>query len=256
MLQAERLEQITRYVNEKGFVSISELLKLFHVSKPTIMRDLLKLEEKYLIVRTYGGASSVRKGTTFEPRHSVKEGNAIDKKTKIALLAKKLIHPGETIVLDTGSTTLMLAKQLLHVKNITVITNDIKIAMTLSENEDIELVVLGGQKRKGVYSLVGPFTENVLQNLNVDKVFLGADAVDIDKGITNSNIDEINIKRMMIMNAKEKILLADSSKFNTIAFSKIASIDVLDTIVTDNGVNEKDILKALSEKKVKLHIAK
>lgn len=173
----------------------------------------------------------------------------------IAQLALAFIHPGETILLDSGSTALMLAKQLVKARNITVITNDIKSAMCLSENEAIDLVVLGGQRRRGVYSLVGPFTELLLQNLNVDKVFLGADAVDIQKGITNSNIDELNIKKGMIAIAKEVILLADSSKFNQVAFSHIADLDVLDAIITDRHIDQKGVLKALQEKGIQVHIA-
>lgn len=255
MLQAERLEKILQYVNEKGFVKNSDLMEMFQVSKPTIIRDLLKLESQNLIVRTHGGATSIKKGTRFEPRHTIKENQSTHKKEKIALLAKKLIHPGETILLDSGSTTYALAKQLLTVKNVTIITNDINIAMCLSKNEEIELVVLGGQKRSGVYSLVGPFTEEALRNLYVDKVFLGADAVDVNRGITNSNIDEINIKKMMIAIAKETILLADSSKFNNVAFSKIADIDALDVIITDREIYEKHVLEALSDRNITIHIA-
>ncbi|WP_419879346.1 DeoR/GlpR family DNA-binding transcription regulator [Brevibacillus centrosporus] len=255
ILQAERYEKITQYVNQKGFASIAELTELLDVSKPTVLRDLLKLEEQQLIIRTYGGAASLHKGTNFEPRHSEKERQAAENKEMIAQLALTFIHPGETILLDSGSTALMLAKQLVKSKNITVITNDIKSAMCLCENEAIDLVVLGGQRRRGVYSLVGPFTEMLLQNLNVDKVFLGADAVDIQKGITNSNIDELNIKKGMIAIAKEVILLADSSKFEQVAFSHIANLDVLDAIITDRHIEQKGVLKVLQEKGIHVHIA-
>lgn len=246
MLPIERLEKITEYINEKGTVNISELTEVFGVSKPTILRDLKKLDEQNLIIRAHGGATSVRKGTRFEPKNVIKEKEAIEKKEAIAELAENLIHSGETILLDSGSTTLMLAKRIVSVRNVTVITNDIKIAMTLSENDNIELVVIGGQKRKGVYSLIGPFAENILNHLNVDKVFLGADAVDVKTGLTNSNIDETNIKKTMIEIAKETILLADSSKFNKAAFTKIADVDVLDRIITDDGLSEGD-LKMLKE---------
>ncbi|SHE64369.1 transcriptional regulator, DeoR family [Seinonella peptonophila] len=235
MLPAERQEKIVQHVNAHGFVSISELIEMFHVSKPTIMRDLIKLEDLSLIVRTYGGASSLHKGTRFEPKHILKEIHATEQKERIASLAfDEFIHPGETILLDSGTTTLMLAKRLVAMDNLTVITNDIKIAMLLSDNENIELVVLGGQRRKSVYSLTGPITENILQNLNVDKTFLGMDAVDMTKGMTNSNIEETRLKRMMIEAAGQTILLADSSKLDKVAFSKIADLDVLDVMITDD----------------------
>lgn len=242
MLQIERLEKLLEYINEKGTAHIPELVDVFGVSKTTVLRDLKKLDDQDLIVRVHGGAVSKKhKGTNFEPKYLVKERQAVEEKKAIAELSIKHINSGETILLDSGSTTLMLAKKLSSKKSVTVITNDIKIAMTLADNDNIELVVIGGQKRKGVYSLVGPFAENILNQLNVDKVFLGADAVDIQSGLTNSNIEELNIKRAMIDIAKEKILLADSSKFHKVAFTKIADINVLDRIITDEHLSNKYI---------------
>lgn len=242
MLQFERLEKVLEYIDEKGTVSIPELTKVFDVSKTTVLRDLKELENQNLIIRVHGGATSKRRrGTNFEPKYKVKEKEAVAEKEAIADLAINHISSGETILLDSGSTTLMLAKKLSLARYVTVITNDIKIAMTLSDNDNIELVVIGGQKRKGVYSLIGPFAESILNQLKVDKVFLGADAVDFKSGLTNSNIEEINIKKTMIEVAKEKILLADSSKFNKMAFTKIASLDVLDRIITDEHLSKTDI---------------
>ncbi|MCM3799929.1 DeoR/GlpR family DNA-binding transcription regulator [Caldibacillus thermoamylovorans] len=242
MLQIERLEKVLEYIDEKGTVNISELVDEFNVSKPTVLRDLKELENQNLIIRVHGGAASKRrKGTNFEPKMSFKEKKAVEQKEKIAELAYNHINSGETILLDTGSTTLMLAQKILSLRNVTVITNDIKIAMTLSDNDHIDLVVIGGQKRKGVYSLIGPIAENILKQLNIDKVFLGADAVDYKAGLTNSNIDETNIKKTMLEVAKEKILLADSSKFNNVAFTKIADLEVLDRIITDDLISKKDL---------------
>ncbi|GGE31523.1 galactitol utilization operon repressor [Pullulanibacillus camelliae] len=250
MLPIERLEKILEYVDEKGTVNIQELTEVFNVSKPTVLRDLKELEGQDLIIRVHGGATSKRrKGTNFEPKNAVKEKEAREEKESIAEMALKHIHSGETVILDTGSTTLMLATKMLSVKNVTVITNDIKIAMILSDNDDIDLVVIGGQKRKGVYSLIGPLAENVLKQLNVDKVFLGADAVDFKKGITNSNIEELNIKRAMLSVAQENILLVDSSKFNKTGFAKIADLDILDRILTDDCISEEDV-QMLQERQI------
>ncbi len=126
-------------------------------------------------------------------------------------------------------------------ENITAITNDIKNAMVLSENDLIDIVVIGGQKRKGVYSLNGPFAEDMLRQLNVDKVFLGTDAINADKGLTNSNIDETNIKKTMIDIANEIILLADDRKFNQVAFSSVAGIDTLDRIITNKSLSDSEM---------------
>jgi DeoR/GlpR family transcriptional regulator of sugar metabolism len=255
MLPAERLERILSYINDNGFVTVNELLEIFDVSKPTIMRDLAKLERQEMINRSHGGATSVQVGTKFEPTHLMKEKQEVDKKKKIALMAKQFISPNETILLDSGSTTLMLAEQLLSMKNLTVITNDLKIAMCLSENEDIELVVLGGQKRKGVYSLIGSIPENLIVNLCVDKAFLGVDAIDLKKGMTNANLDEMNLKKLMIGISQKTILLVDSTKFNHAAFAKIGDIELIDHIITDDQLTDEEIISELKERKVKLHIA-
>lgn len=255
MLPAERLERILGYINENGFVTVNELSENFEASKPTIMRDLAKLEVQQKIYRSHGGASSIQLGTKFEPTHSVKENQEVDKKSKIALMAKQFVNPNETILLDSGSTTLMLAQQLLTMKNLTVITNDLKIAICLSENEDIDLVVLGGQKRKGVFSLIGSIPENLIVNLCVDKAFLGVDAIDLEKGLTNSNLDEMNLKKLMIDISQKTILLVDSTKFNHKAFAKIGDIELVDHIITDDQLTDERIITELKERKIKLHIA-
>src|SRR5690606_6426000 len=169
----------------------------------------IRMENEGKLIRTHGGARAIRKTATFEPRHRWKEGQHAEEKKKIAALAKELVEEGDTVLLDSGTTTLMLARELASFKNITVITNDIMIAMTLSANDDIQLVMLGGQRRKGVYSLIGPFAEMLLNQLNVDKAFIGADSVDLNRGITNSNIEEITLKKTILDISQRNILLVD-----------------------------------------------
>src|SRR5690606_3920598 len=159
MLKEERTERILQYVTQHGFARIQEIMELCNVSRPTAVRDLIRMENEGKLIRTHGGARAIRKTATFEPRHRWKEGQHAEEKKKIAALAKELVEEGDTVLLDSGTTTLMLARELASFKNITVITNDIMIAMTLSANDDIQLVMLGGQRRKGVYSLIGPFAE-------------------------------------------------------------------------------------------------
>jgi DeoR/GlpR family transcriptional regulator of sugar metabolism len=252
MLQAERAEKILQFINEKGFAKTTELIELCQVSKPTIIRDLQLLEQRGAIIRTHGGAKSLKKGTNFEPKQSIKEQFAYESKKQIARMAKQYIFPGETILLDSGTTTLMLAEELKDMENITVITNDIKVAMVLAENDGIELVVLGGQKRKGVYSLIGPITEMMIDQFHVDKVFLSADAIHIDKGITNANIEESSVKKAFINICKERFLLVDSNKFNSISFVKIADIDEVQTIITDEGILRSSDLESWKKLSVEL----
>lgn len=254
MLKGERLYKIVDYINEKRTVTINEICDYMQVSKPTVNRDLKILEEEKLITRTHGGAMSLTKGTRFEPIYIVKEKERVHEKDTIATFALDFIKHGETIYIDSGTTTLALAKKMVDMSNITVITNDIKIAYTLCSSNDIELVVLGGQQRKGVYSLLGPFAENTLKILNIDKAFLGADAIDIAKGITNSNIDESNLKKSIIDMSNEVIVLTDSSKFGNVAFVKVCDINEINTIITDSNITEEKLIKYQKEG-ICLHIA-
>ncbi len=253
MLKGERLYKIVDYINEKKTVTINELCDFLNVSKPTINRDLKILEEEKLITRTHGGAMSLTKGTRFEPIYIVKERERILEKDAIASRASEFIKQGETIYLDSGTTTLALAKKIVGMSNITVITNDLKIAYILCSVNDIELVVLGGQQRKGVYSLLGPFAENTLKILNIDKAFLGADAIDLEKGITNSNIDESNLKKSIIEMSNEVIALTDSSKFGNVCFVKVCDIHEVNSIITDSNISKAEIKKFQYEN-IKLHI--
>jgi len=254
MLKGERLYKLVDYINEKKTVTINELCDYLIVSKATINRDLKVLEEEKLITRTHGGAMSLAKGTKFEPIYIVKERERTKEKDVIASLAVELIKHGETIYLDSGTTTLALAKRLKDISNMTVITNDLKIAYTLCSEDHIELVVLGGQQRKGVYSLLGPFAENTLKILNIDKAFLGADAIDINKGITNSNIDESNLKKSIIEMSNEVIALIDSSKFGNVSFVKVCEVNDVNKIITDSNISIEEVEK-FESKDIKLHIS-
>ncbi len=255
MLKGERLYHMVEYIDDKKVVTIADLCDRFEVSKATINRDLKTLEEKRLITRTHGGAMSLTRGTRFEPIHAIKEKEKTIEKQAIGAYAMDFIKQGETVLLDSGTTTLELAKQIKNVSNITVITNDLKIAYILSQSDEIDLVVLGGQQKKGVYSLIGPFTENILNMLNIDKAFLGVDAIDVDRGITNSNIEESNIKKTIVEISKEVIVLGDSSKFGNVAFTKVSDIDMIDKIVTDSNISEEELLK-FRNADVEIHIAK
>jgi DeoR family fructose operon transcriptional repressor len=257
MLRDERTERILQYVTRNGFARIQEIMDICKVSRPTVLRDLRQLEQEGLLIRTHGGAKSIRKTTAFEPRQSWKENQRAEDKRKIAALAKELVEDGDTILLDSGTTTLMLARELATFKNITVITNDIMIAMTLSGNDDIQLVMPGGQRRKGVYSLIGPFAEMILGQLNVDKAFIGADYVDLERGITNSNIEETTIKKTILDISKKTILLVDSSKFNSVGFVKIADLERVDTVITDEGIhNMPPLLDQMIERNIDVRIAR
>lgn len=230
------MKDMVEYIKQNNVATIQDLCDRFQVSKPTVNRDLGILEQKKLIVRVYGGAMMTKTGTSFEPSQFDKEQRCIDQKRAIARKAKSLINEGDTILIDSGTTTLQLAKALLDFSNITVITNDLAVANVLCENDKINLIVVGGIRRPHVYSLVGPIAEDILQGLNVDKLFMGVDAIDDVRGIMNSNIEEYSAKRSMVRIAKQVIVLCDSSKFGKAALKKVCDCSDVDIIISDDGL--------------------
>jgi DeoR/GlpR family transcriptional regulator of sugar metabolism len=253
MLAAERLQMILDEINRSGVVTIDSLCAQFNVSKPTIRRDLKRLEALNKISRTHGGALSRFKGTAFDPPFQIRKEWYIEEKGRIAEAAIDYIHNHETIILDSGTTTLELAKRLGSRKKVIIATNDIAIAMELADKKNIDLILIGGALRKDFYTLIGSFTETMLQNIRVDKVFLGADSIDLDLGFMNYNLEEIPVKRLMLKAAKEKIVLCDHSKFETIAFAKICSFDEIDRLVTGKEINP-EIHRRLVECNLKVEL--
>lgn len=237
MLPAERHQKILEMIQLNGSMTVAELAKETSVSIPTIRRDLLKLERLGLVSRTHGGAVSVERGTSFEPLYWHKRRVNMAEKERIAKRAASLVKEGETLMLDSGSTTFCLARELHAKRNITVITNDLLIANELGRDPRVSVLVLGGAVRAGYFSIVGGFTEEMLRQLSVDKAFLGADAVHPERGVTNATQEEVPIKRLMIQASKQAYLLADHSKFGSARLCKVADLDCFAGIITDTGID-------------------
>ncbi|ADU31416.1 DeoR/GlpR family DNA-binding transcription regulator [Evansella cellulosilytica] len=235
MNSKNRRKEIEKYLLLQGKVDVEELVNKFHVSTMTIRRDLLQLERDNKIVRTHGGAVSTS-GLINETAHSSKENKFLFEKKAIATEAANFISAGSTIFLDSGTTTLEVARHLKMKENITIITNDIFIALELI-NSNNQLLVTGGHLQNHIGAMLGSHTEALLQQINVDILLLGAHAVHPTTGITAPTLDKAKAKQLMIKAAKETWLIADSSKFNKKAFAKVCSLDDIDGIVTD--VNSK-----------------
>jgi DeoR family fructose operon transcriptional repressor len=253
ILQAERFQMIEDLVNNNNVVTIKELCEKLRISKASVRRDLKILEERMKLIRAHGGAISISQGTSMEPPFKVKKDYHLDEKERIAEAAVKLIKPGETILLDAGTTTFELAKKLLNFKNLIVATNDIAIAMELSKNSNLTLIVIGGILKKEYYTLTGIFSEMILKEIRVDKSFIGTDAVDVDFGIMNFNMEEVPVKRLMINAAKEKIVLCDHSKFKNVAFINICHLDKIDKFITGKDIDQ-NILKKLQDKDIDITV--
>jgi DeoR family fructose operon transcriptional repressor len=219
MFPEERKQRILAALHQKPAVRVSDLGRALRVSAASIRRDLADLERSGLLKRAHGGAVSARMAA-LEPSLAEKEDQYQAEKAAIARLAATLVRQGDTIFLDAGSTTRQIARELRHRRGITIVTNALNIAWELASSE-IELVVTGGQVRRGILSHVGPLADHAIAAVHVDKLFLGANGVDLEKGVTTPNLLEAQTKRAMVEHASEVILVADHSKFGRVAFGRI-----------------------------------
>ncbi|HBN1732172.1 TPA: DeoR/GlpR transcriptional regulator [Escherichia coli] len=250
----ERRNKIIQLVNEQGTVLVQDLAGVFAASEATIRADLRFLEQKGVVTRFHGGAAKIMSGNSetetqevgFKERFQL----ASAPKNRIAQAAVKMIHEGMTVILDSGSTTMLIAEGLMTAKNITVITNSLPAAFSLSENKDITLVVCGGTVRHKTRSMHGSIAERLLQDINADLMFVGADGIDAVNGITTFN-EGYSISGAMVTAANKVIAVLDSSKFNRRGFNQVLPIEKIDIIITDDAMSEVDKL-ALQKTRVKL----
>ena len=226
----ERRDEILKILGDREYVTVEEFSRLLSVSAVTIRTDLTSLEESGLLMRTHGGAmKSSMKGEARLISNTMIE-NEMEKKA-IAEKAASLIKPGNTIIIDSGSTTIHLIEHLKG-KNITVVTNNLLVLEKLKSEDDIKIIALGGSLRRESMGTVGPLAEMAIKALNVDIYFMGAAAYN-RSSITSSDISESSLKRDMMDAADKVVFLADSSKFGKRAFSNICSWHDVDTFISD-----------------------
>jgi DeoR family transcriptional regulator, aga operon transcriptional repressor len=237
VLAAQRQARIVQHLQEAGFVEIARLSKDLDADRSTIRRDLRALEQRGLVRRTRGGALAGPASGHADIPYKVKRIEHTPAKEAIAAYAAGLVRESEAVLLDSGSTTFQLARALRHRHDISVVTNDLNVAMCLAESSGIQLVVTGGILLESVYTLVGPRTVEELRELHLDRVFLGADAIHHEDGITNVTFVEVEVKRAMIAAAQEVVVVADSSKFEHRALAPVCALDDVDLIVTDDNLD-------------------
>ena len=241
MLRAQRQAKILQIVRERGFVENDELANMFNVTPTTIRRDIKELNKQNLIHIDHGGLSVLDYlGEYVEPEYETKMYVHLEKKKAIARAAVEKIKDGDTVILDSGTTNLQIAKALKHqkYKGITVVTCDLKAAGELCCEENVNVIVLGGILRTAYYSTYGPYAEYVLKQMKADKLFLGIDAASIAFGVTNVVLEEVPIKQLSIQISKEVYMVADSTKFGAEVPYRVCSWDDIDGIITDKEVSE------------------
>jgi len=231
----DRRDKILQRIQSKGSVRVDKMSEEFDVSTVTIRNDLDFFEKKGLIHRTYGGAlllNNVYKDPSLEEKEKIN----VEEKRRIAEQASKVIKDGESIILDSGSTTREIALRLKDRKNITLMTNGINIALELAGATDLKIMLTGGVLRDKSYSLVGPEAEQTMQNYYFDRLFLGVDGLDFEHGLTTSNPLEAQLNRVMVKRSNSVIAVTDSSKFGRHSFSYICDLTPIDMIITDKNI--------------------
>ncbi len=232
MFALERQKRILELLNAEGAVWVSKLSAELGVTEETVRRDLEKLEKQEMLTRTHGGAVSIEESTYEMSLENRKQINS-DIKEKLAKAAAAHIMPGDTVFLDASTTTFYMAKELKKMRNITVITNSLRVINELSGIENIKLIAVGGQVGKN-QSFIGSIAENTITDCYfVSKMFFSSKGVTENAGILESNEHECSIKQKMLENAKTKYFLCDKSKIGRVGFVKLTSLETIDYFITD-----------------------
>lgn len=246
----ERRDSIIQLIQKNGKVRVDTLSEEFDVSSVTIRNDLDFLEMKGILHRTHGGAL-LRKNVYEDPTLEEKQKLHSEEKQLIGGKAAEMIEDGDSILLDSGTTTLEIARRLNNKQNLTVMTNAIQIAMDLMRKNEMTVMLTGGTIRSESYSLVGPDAEAVISNYFFDKLFLGVDGLDMDHGLTTPNPMEAQLNRIMVERSREVIAVTDSSKLGRHSFSFICDLDVISTIITDSKITP-EFEKRLKKKDINI----
>ncbi len=234
-ITVNRRAQILDLLDAHGRISVTALSSRFSVSEVTIRNDLGRLEQKGLLIRTRGGAlKHDRVGIDYTLNEKQKQRFA--EKQRIGKKASEYINDGDTIILDSGTTTMEIAKNLDNFSELTVITNALNIAGYLSNLKNIKVIMPGGFLRQNSLSLVGSPTEQILRNFYVDKLFMGVDGIDCNHGLFTPNVEEAHINQVMIDISHEVFVVTDSSKFLRRSFAFIAPISHINAIITDSDI--------------------
>lgn len=232
---SERHNCIMDELRHEGSASVAALAANLKVSEVTIRKDLSFLEKKNMLYRAHGTAILI--DPYVNDRHvNEKEKLFAEEKRRIGIEAARLITPNDTILIASGTTMQALAREIVPQGSLTAITAALNVAIILARYKEIDVIQLGGTLRNSSVSAVGPYAEAMLENFSCSKLFIGVDGINLDYGLSTTNLMEANLNRRMIGCAQKVIVLTDSSKFGQKGFSKICDIELVDQIITDGGI--------------------
>lgn len=249
----ERHDKILTLLQQNGSISVTSLAEQFKVSEVTIRKDLSNLEQQKKLYRTHGSAILI--SPYINDRHvNEKEKKNVAEKRVIGAKAASLIEPGDSIIIASGTTMSFLAREIdTGGGHLTVITASVPVTSILSQNKDIDVIQLGGITRSSSISVVGSFAEQMLQHFNCSKLYVGVDGIDLECGLTTTNMMEATLNNVMINVAQKVIVLADSSKFGRRGFSKICDLEAVDMIITDSNI-QPHFLELIRERGVEVTV--
>src|SRR5215510_2392571 len=252
---SSRCEKILQELLSSGEVSVDSLAKQFDVSAATIRRDLSDLEQQGLLRRNHGGAVPVAP-MLYEPFRHVssfqeQEQKCAAEKRRIGILAASLISDGDIIAIGAGTTTTQVARCIRHRKGITVLTNAINIAMELSHLIDIKVCMTGGFLSGDWFALVGDAAQRYAGEIFADKAFIGVDGIHAERGLTTNYPDQAAIHRVMLQQARQRIIVADHRKIGIIGTTLIWPANDIDILITDQTTTE-DVAELFTSKNIKV----
>lgn len=253
MTKEERYSIILNMLMQHDSILVTELADYLNVSSVTIRKDLTELEKAKKLYRNHGKAILIN---PYINNRNVNEKEKLypEEKSNIGREGAALITRDDSILIASGTSVHALARQIAPINKLTVITASLQVSEILSANEDIDIIQLGGVLRHSSLSVVGKPAENILSQFSCSKLFIGVDGIDLDFGITTTDVREADLNKAMIHAAQKTIVLADSSKFGRRGFSKIADMDDIDLIITDPNV-QPSIVKRLEEMGIEICIA-
>lgn len=233
----ERLDLILALIQDQGRVSVTELCERFGVSAVTIRSDLSLLEHQGLLIRTHGGAM-VKANAGSEPAFEFRRGLYPAEKERIGCAAAAMVLDGEAIALDASTTAWQVARHLKAHHELTVVTNGLYIALEFIDSPAVTVVMPGGSLRAASASLVGESGADILEQYNVQRGFFGARGLTVAEGLTDVNQYEVELKRRMVQRCKQVVAIVDSSKWGQVAFATFVRLELVDTVIVDEGAPE------------------
>ncbi len=253
MIKKKRQAQILEILLKEEAITVTVLAELLNVSTVTIRKDLTELEQANKLYRSHGKAIIIN---PFSYNRSVneKEKIAVEQKDAIGREAAKLITRDDSIIIASGTTVHALARNIKPIHRLTVVSASLTVSEILSQDENNDILQLGGMLRHSSLSVVGQYSKQILENCSFSKLFIGVDGIDFDFGFTTTDMREAELNQQMMRAAQKVIVLADSSKFGKRGFAKIGNIEDIDVIITDAGVSQ-NVINLINDHGITLIIA-